>query len=198
MPGWPHPVTRRGNHRQIVFYHDKDHRVYLEILAKYKTLYHFSLSGYSLMTNHNVLIPEFDDSMAKGIGRTNNDFSRRQNVRCSRTGHLRQARFYSCPFEFASLAEVLAYIELNPVRAGIVKRPEDWKRSSARAHLMGIDKTGLLDMTWCPLKAISIYLWSLTADRLAYFTSPERSITWRPFSVRLKSTSFCATASNPP
>ena len=142
MPGWPHPITRRGNHRQTVFYHDKDHRVYLEILAKYKTLYHFSLPGYSLVTNHKALIPEFDDSMAKGIGRTNNDFSFWQNVQCSRTGHLSQARFYSCPFEFASLAEVLAYIELNPARAGIVKRPEDWKWSSARAHLMGIDKQG--------------------------------------------------------
>jgi hypothetical protein len=49
--------------------------------------------------------------------------------------------------EFASLAEVLAYIELNPVRAGLVKRPEDWKWASARAHLMAIDKTWLLDMT---------------------------------------------------
>jgi hypothetical protein len=135
--------------------------------------------------------------MAKGIGHPNNDFSRWQNVQCSRTGHLRQARFYSCSFKFASLAEVLAHIELNPVRAGLVKRPEDWKWSSARAQPMRIDKTGLLHMTWLPLKAISICLWSLTADRLAYFTSPERSITWKPFSVRQKSTSFCATASSP-
>jgi putative transposase len=102
------------------------------------------------MTNHvyKALIPEFDDSMAKRFGRTNNDYSRWQNVQCNRTGHLWQARFYSCPVEFASLAEVLAYIELNPVRAGLVKRPEDWKWSSAKAHLTGIDETGLLDMTW--------------------------------------------------
>jgi len=97
---------------------------------------------------HEVPVPKFDNSLAKGIGRTNNDYSRWFNVQCSQTGHLWQARFYSCPVEPASLANVLAYVELNPVRAGIVERPEDWKWSSARAHLTGVDETGLLDMGW--------------------------------------------------
>ena len=61
-----------------------------------------------------------------------------QNVQCNRTGYLWQQRYFSCPVEFASLAEVLAYIELNPVRAGIVERPEDYEWSSARAHLAGL------------------------------------------------------------
>jgi len=150
MPGWPHHVTQRGNHRQTVFYCDKDRRIYLDILAKYQRIHHFSLLGLALMTNHvhKAAIPKFKDSLAKGVGRTHNDFSRWQNVQCNRTGHLWQARFFSCPVEFASLAEVLAYIELNPVRAGIVERPEDYEWSSARAHLTGIDVTGLLDMTW--------------------------------------------------
>jgi putative transposase len=126
MPGWLHHVTQRGNHRQTIFYHDKDHRVYLEIPAKYKTLYNFSLPGYSFMTNHKALIPEFDDSMAKGVGRTNNDFSRWKNVQCSRTGHLWQARCSTPVPSNLLLTEVLAYIELNPVQAELVKRPEDW------------------------------------------------------------------------
>lgn len=150
MPGWPHHVTQRGNHRQTVFFDDGDRKVYLELLAKYKCIHHIALVGYSLMSNHvhKIPIPEFDTSLAKAIGRTNNDYSRWLNVRCNQTGHLWQARFYSCPIELVSLADVLAYIELNPVRAGIVKRPEDWEWSSARAHLTGVDETGLLEMEW--------------------------------------------------
>jgi putative transposase len=95
---------------------------------------------------HLVPIPEFETSLAKAVGRTNNDFSRWQNVQCNRTGHLWQARFYSCPVDLVSLWDVMAYVELNPVRAGLVERPEDWVWSSARAHASGRDETGLLNM----------------------------------------------------
>ncbi len=150
MPGWPHHVTQRGNHRQTVFYNERDREVYLETLAKYKHMHRVAIIGYSLMTNHvhEVPIPEFKTSLARAIGRTHNDYSRWLNVQCNQTGHLWQARFYSCPVEFASLADLLAYVELNPVRAGLVERPEDWKWSSARAHNTGVDETGLLDMEW--------------------------------------------------
>jgi putative transposase len=150
VPGWPHHVTQRGNRRQTVFFRDRDRSVYLQMLARYLCLYHLTLPGYCLMTNHahDALIPEYGDSLAKGVGRTHNDFSRWQNIQCRQTGHLWQERFYSCPVDFDSFAEVLAYIELNPVRAGLVKRPEDYPWSSARAHLSGVDETGLLDMTW--------------------------------------------------
>jgi putative transposase len=150
VPGWPHHVTQRGNHRQTVFFSDHDREVYLGLLAKHKHFYYLDLIGFSLMSNHvhEVPVPRYDTSLAKGIGRTNNDYSRWLNVQCNQTGHLWQARFYSCPVEPASLANVLAYVELNPVRAGLVERPEDWKWSSARAHLTGIDETGLLNMDW--------------------------------------------------
>jgi putative transposase len=97
---------------------------------------------------HDISVPEFDTSLAKGIGRTDNDYSRWLNVRCKRTGHLWQARFYSCPVGLVSLADVLAYVELNPVRADLVKRPEEWMWSSARAHLTCVDESGLLNMDW--------------------------------------------------
>ena len=150
MPGWPHHVTQRGNRRQTVFFNDHDREVYLELLAKYKRIYNLELIGYSLMDNHthHIPVPGFDTSLSKGIGRTNNDYSRWLNVQCNWTGHLWQARFYSCPVEIVSLADVLAYVELNPVRAGLVEKPEEWKWSSARAHLTGVDETGLLDMDW--------------------------------------------------
>ena len=150
IPGWPHHVTQRGNNRQTVFFNNNDREVYLKILAQYKQLYRMALIGYTLMSNHVhiIPIPEFNNSLAKGIGRTNNDYSRWLNVQFNQTGHLWQARFYSCPVEFASLPDVLAYVELNAIRASIVKRPEDWPWSSARAHIMGKDESGLLDMEW--------------------------------------------------
>ncbi len=150
IPGWPHHVTQRGNHRQTVFYSDHDREVYLELLAKYKDIHRVTFVGFSLMSNHDheIPVPEFKDSLAKAIGRTHNDYSRWLNIQCNQTGHLWQARFFSCPVDADSLADVLAYVELNPVRAGIVSRPEEWKWSSACAHLTGVDNTGLLDMEW--------------------------------------------------
>ncbi len=71
-------------------------------------------------------------------------YCRYQNLRCHRTEHLWQARFFSCPVY--DNWEVLAYVELNPVRAGMVRDPRDWEWSSARAHLNGEDHSGLLDM----------------------------------------------------
>jgi putative transposase len=141
-------ITQRGNKRQTVFYKDHDREMYLKLLGKHNVLYHLELIGFALMGNHvhDISVPEFETSLAKGIGRTDNDYSRWLNIRCNRTGHLWQARFYSCPIQLPSLADVLAYVELNPVRAGLVEKPEDWAWSSAHAHLTGIDESGLLNM----------------------------------------------------
>lgn len=151
VPGWPHHVTQRGNHRQSVFFSDRDREVYLRRLLKYLGPYGTGLIGYCLMSNHVHLIavPERLNSLEKGVGRTNNDYSRWQNLECDRTGHLWQSRFFSCPVDPSEVWRVLAYVELNPVRAGLVGNAGDWKWSSAKAHLSGTDETGLLDMqTW--------------------------------------------------
>ena len=55
-------------------------------------------------------------------------------------------RFFSCPVEEDRVWQMLSYIELNPVRAGIRKHAWDWEWSSAKAHVTGLDPTGLLDM----------------------------------------------------
>lgn len=119
------------------------------MLLRYNALYQARLIGICLMDNHVHLlpIPEFSTSLSMAVGRTHNDYSRWFNLRFERTGHLWQARFFSCPAAPTSCWDVLAYIELNPVRAGLVAKPEDWKWSSAAAHLTGIDDSGLLDMS---------------------------------------------------
>jgi putative transposase len=146
IPGYPHHVTQRGNHRQRVFFSDDDRRFYLDLLHRQIETRELSLLGYSLMTNHvhHAAIPRVIDSLSRYMRMLSRDFSRFQNLRLNQTGHLWQGRFFSCPVYDSW--EVLAYIELNPVRAGIAANPADWQWSSARAHLTGEDHSGLLDM----------------------------------------------------
>lgn len=146
IPGYPHHVTQRGNHRQTVFFSDEDHRFYLDLLQRPVESKEISLLGHCEMTNHthHAMIPKARDSLARTMQPLDRDFARYENLRCHRTGHLWQARFFSCPVY--DTWEVLAYVELNPVRAGIVLDPRDWEWSSARAHLSGEDHSGLLDM----------------------------------------------------
>jgi putative transposase len=148
IPGCPHHVTQRGNQKQTVFFTDADRYTYLKLLQKHFSQYGIQMVGYDLMHNHihNIAIPEKAISLAKGFGRVHNDYARLQNIRRQSTGHFWQNRFYSCPLDEHHLWNALRYAELNPVRAGLVAHAWDWPWSSARAHVSGIDKTGLLNM----------------------------------------------------
>ena len=148
IPGCPHHVTQRGNHRQIVFFSDRDRATYMQLMSKYFKKHKLSLIGYALMPNHVHfgVVPALKDSLAKGVGQLNNDYARWLQIRQDKTGHLWQNRFYSNPMDSTHCWMALRYIELNPVRAGLVKDPWDWPWSSAQAHITGVDETGLLDM----------------------------------------------------
>jgi len=147
VPGWPHHVAQRGNHRQTVFFSEHDRNVYLDLLRRHFRRHRLSLIGYCLMSNHVhlVVIPSTVNDLSNGVGGLHQDFSRLQHVQHGQTGHLWQNRFFSCPVE--GIWEVLAYVELNPVRAHLVVNASDCEWSSGRAHVTGIDKTGLLDMS---------------------------------------------------
>ena len=148
IPGYPHHVSQKGNYAQRVFFNDSDREVYLKLLQKYFTKYQVGMIGYVLMSNHThmVLIPAHTNSLAKGVGLLHNDFSRWQLIQQNMKGHLWQSRFYSTPMDEDHFWKALRYIELNPVRAGLVQNAWEWPWSSARAHVTGIDVTGLLQM----------------------------------------------------
>ena len=137
IPGFPHHVTQRGNNRRDVFFLNADREIYLKLLRKYCSEHSVGIVGYCVMTNHVHLIvtPLREDSLAKALGRTHNDYSRWLNVSRSESGHVWQSRFYSCPLERHHLWAALAYAERNPVRAGMVAAAEEWPWSSAAAHL---------------------------------------------------------------
>ena len=148
LPGCPHHVTQRGNNRQDVFLHDDDRRFYLDTLAELCRREELRLLGYCLMTNHLhlVAIPDAPAALARGVGGANFRHTLRVNRRYGRSGHLWQNRFYSFALGRDHLLAALAYVDLNPVRAGMERRAADYPFSSAAAHQSGRDPSGLLDM----------------------------------------------------
>ena len=139
VPGIPHHVTQRGNRRQTVFFADADYRAYLNLLAGFAKEAGTAVLGYCLMPNHVHLIlqPEDADGLRRAVQETHRRYTRRINAQKEWKGYLWQGRFASCPMDEAHLMAAARYVELNPVRAGLVKEPQDWPWSSARAHLAG-------------------------------------------------------------
>ena len=140
-PQAPHHVTQRGNRRQQTFFSDDDYLHYLAIAAKHLTARGVEVWAYCLMPNHVHLIavPRDLDSLRRGIGETHRRYSRAVNFREGWRGYLWQGRFVSCVMDEPHLLAAARYLETNPLRAGLVERPEDWPFSSARAHLAGED-----------------------------------------------------------
>lgn len=137
VPGLPHHVTQRGNRRQTTFFSEADYAAYLKLLAEALPRAGVALWAYCLMPNHVhlILAPERADSLASGIAELHQRYTRRINLREGWRGYLWQGRFASFPLDSTHLAAAARYVELNPVRARLAARPEDWPWSSAPAHL---------------------------------------------------------------
>lgn len=122
-----------------VFFSDEDREAYVELLAQFAAKHDLRCLGWCLMTNHVhlLVVPEKEESLALGIGWTHHQYTRRINFANDWRGYLWQGRFHSCPLDERGAVEALRYIELNPVRAGLVKYAEQWPWSSASAHVKG-------------------------------------------------------------
>ncbi len=157
LPGVWHHITQRGNQQQTVFFTPSDYELYLGLLRRHCSRHAVRIGGYCLLSNHVHLVatPQGESGLANALGRTHVDYARWLNLRHQTTGHLWQNRFYSCPLDEHHHWEALRYVELNPVRAGLVDHAEDWRWSSVSAHLTGADPAGLIDDTewrhrWTP------------------------------------------------
>jgi len=150
IAGCPHHITQRGNNGQDVFFSDADRRMYLDLLAEQCEKFSLAIEGYCLMTNHIHLIatPKRAGSLAKAVGRTNLYYTRYINSLQGRSGHLWQDRFFSCPLEGLYYWAAMIYVDRNPVRAGMVRKPWRWEWSSAAVHCGGKEPItpGLIDL----------------------------------------------------
>ena len=140
-PGVAHHVTQRGNRRQDVFFGDDDYAAYKALLAKHCAAAGVAVWAYCLMPNHVhlILVPADADGLRAALGEAHRRYTRRINFRQGWLGYLWQGRFASFAMDERHLLAAARYVELNPVRAGLAKRPQDWPWSSAAAHLDGGD-----------------------------------------------------------
>ena len=134
-PGAVYHVTSRGNDKQAVFQDDQDRETFLEILSHVNNRYNWLCHAYCLMgTHYHLMIETPDANLSLGMRQLNGVFTQARNKRFKKTGHLFQGRFKAVLIQRGShLLEVCRYVVLNPVRAHMVERPEEWKWSSYRA-----------------------------------------------------------------
>lgn len=141
VPGHPHHVTQRGNRRQPIFFEPSDYALYRDLLAEQCRKAAVEVWAYCLMPNHAhlVLTPHAAGALARALGETHRRYTGFINARARWTGHLFQGRFGSVVMDDAYFVVAERYVALNPGRARLVARAQDWAWSSARAHLAGRD-----------------------------------------------------------
>jgi putative transposase len=140
LPGVPLHLIQRGNNRQACFFAEDDCRFYLDWLAEYAPRCGCRLHAWGLMTNHVhlLLTPEAEDSAARLMKALGQRYVQYVNRTYRRSGSLWEGRFRSCIVgEEAYVLGCQRYIELNPVRAGMVEHPAEYPWSSYRANARG-------------------------------------------------------------
>lgn len=138
LPGQPLHVTQRGVNRAAIFIDDEDRHDYRRLLRLACSQHHVAIHAFVLMDNHVhlLLTPETADSLASAMRVSGQCYVQAFNARHRRSGTLWQGRFNSCLVDSDGyLLTVCRYIELNPVRAAMVHRPEDYRWSSVHTHL---------------------------------------------------------------
>lgn len=128
-------ITSRGNAKQAIFLDDADRETCLGIVASTVKQFGWALYAYCLMGNHYHLLLETPlPNLSRGMRRLNGLYTQRFNRRHERVGHLFQGRYGAILVERETyLLELVRYLSLNPVRAGFVSSPEEWRWSSHRA-----------------------------------------------------------------
>jgi putative transposase len=141
VPGLPLHVTQRGNRRQRTFFRDDDYLLYCALMREWCDRYGVEIWAYCLMQNHVHLIavPDSPDGLRRAVAEAHRRYTTEVNRREGWTGCLWQGRFSSFVMDDRHLLIAARYVELNPVRAGLVSRAQDYWWSSARAHLFGLD-----------------------------------------------------------
>jgi putative transposase len=136
-PGIPHHVTQRGNGRASTFFSEGDYALYRALLAEHCAAAGVEVWAWVLMPNHVhlILTPSGEDGLRAALARTHRRYAGHIHAREKRTGHFWQGRFGCVAMDEAHLAAAVCHVALNPVRARLVDRAQDWLWSSVHAHL---------------------------------------------------------------
>lgn len=140
LPGHPHHVIQRGNNRQAIFAATEDYQTMLDLLDENARKFSVAIHAYVLMGNHFHLLatPETQDGLPQMMQAVGRRYVRYFNDRQKRTGTLWEGRYKSTLIQTERyLLACMAYIDLNPVRAGMVAQAQDYPWSS-HAHYIGL------------------------------------------------------------
>lgn len=130
-------VTSRGNDRKAIFLDDADYETFLSLLAEACRRFKWVVHTYCLMTDHyHIVVETPDGNLSRGMRHLNGVYTQRFNSKHLRAGHLFQGRYKAILVDKDKyLLELGRYVLLNPVRARMVDRPEDWRWSSYPATI---------------------------------------------------------------
>ena len=144
FPGALYHLTSHGDRREPIFEDDEDRAALLDVLALGLDRFDAECFAYCLMGNHyHFVIQTRSGNLSRLMRHVNGVYTQHYNRRHGKVGHLFQGRFKAVLVdEDAYFMEVCRYVDLNPVRAKMVRRPQDWPWSSYRAH------AGLADPPW--------------------------------------------------
>ena len=144
MPGHPQHIIQRGNNRHIIFVEDEDYLFYLECLQQGCSQHSCQLHAYVLMTHHVhlLLTPKTESAVSKTLQSIGRKYVQYFNYRNRRTGTLWEGHYKAALIDSETyLLSCYRYIELNPVRAGMVKLCDEYRWSSYRHNALGEPNT---------------------------------------------------------
>lgn len=136
-PGAYYHVMSRGNEKKEIFKSQRDREKFLEYLASANDRYGAVIQAYCLMVNHyHLLLETPEGNLPEIMQHINGAYTTYFNVKRKRSGHLFQGRYKAILVEADSYAaELSRYIHLNPLRVGLVEKPEDYPWSSYRSYI---------------------------------------------------------------
>jgi REP element-mobilizing transposase RayT len=149
-PGALYHITSRGNERKEIYLDEEDRLRFLEILRDYHERYGILIHGYVLMDNHYHLILETPKgNLLKVMQGINGGYTGYVNRRYGRSGHLFQGRYKGILVDKDNyLVELSRYVHLNPVRASMVKRPEEYRWSSYQGYIAKEKEVEWVEYAW--------------------------------------------------
>lgn len=132
FPGALYHVTSRGHRKCAIYLDHTDRLVWLSMLAEVCLQYNFVVHGFCLMDNHyHIVLETLDGNLSQGMQQLNSLYPQYFNRRHEMVGHLFQGRYHAVLVQReVYMMELTRYVVLNPVRAGMVPRPDDWPWSS--------------------------------------------------------------------
>jgi len=149
-PGAVYHVTSRGNARADIFLSDADRQTLLDVLAGTVEKYNWLCHAFCLLGNHyHIIIETLDPNLSLGMRQLNGVYTQAFNRSHQRVGHVFQGRYKAILVEKGShLLELCRYVVLNPVRAGMVAKPEQWQWSSYKSTAYAGTVPEFLTIDW--------------------------------------------------